>query len=184
MYKDHMVEQGIIPNEAASGLYRPIFLKHYLLGGLVSPEQIGLTKPKQWHGAPLATLRRGILALGSGRICHIDSQTVTQLETLRNLYFRDDEECSLEAANRPTEQDLQSRKRQTDNDEHSRSKKRMKIKDLTRMSEPENTGGHYLRSAQTHNCAPFRLPQEEWTLGPQFTTEQIVQRYADVLAHN
>jgi hypothetical protein len=184
MYRRHLVEKGIISNDAASGLYRPIFLKQYLLGGLASPEQFRFTEPKEWHGAPLATLRRGILVLGSGRICKVDSKTVSQLETLRNLYFRADEEYSPEVGNRQTEQGLQSRKRQTDDDTNSRSKKRMKTKDLTKTSEPENTGGRYLRSAQTHSCAPFRLQQDDWTLGPQFTTEQIVQRYADVLAHN
>jgi hypothetical protein len=37
----------------------------------------------------------------------------------------------------------------------------MKTKDLTKTSEPENTGGHYLRSAQTHSYAPFQLQQDE-----------------------
>ncbi|GIJ90046.1 hypothetical protein Asppvi_008995 [Aspergillus pseudoviridinutans] len=65
MYRDHLVEQGIIPNEAASGLYRPIFLKNYLLGGLISPEQIGRLTMK----LPLALLlASGTLQVASQQV--------------------------------------------------------------------------------------------------------------------
>lgn len=183
MYRDHLLKQGIISDGATSGLYQPIFLKSYLLGGRFPPEDFGFTEPKHWHGAPLATLRRGILALGSARICWIDRRTVTQLEMLRNLYFGDYGECSLEARNRQAQPDLQSRKRHRDDDEHSEPNKRIQMKDSARMHEPGNTGVHHLNT-QTHSRPAFWLPQEEWTLGPQFTTEEIIQRYADLLVHD
>ncbi|KAF9247924.1 hypothetical protein DTO013E5_3119 [Penicillium roqueforti] len=82
MYKEYLESSG----KGDAG-YTPMFLKHYLLAGSgVTPEMLRLTAPKYWQGAPAAALRRCIMALGSGRIVALGHQ-VTQLETLRNLYF-------------------------------------------------------------------------------------------------
>ncbi|PYH88164.1 hypothetical protein BO71DRAFT_284550, partial [Aspergillus ellipticus CBS 707.79] len=87
MYRDHLVKRGIISDEATSGTYQSIFLKkHWFIDAFI-PEKHGFTNPKHWHGAPLATLRRGILTLGSGRIYSIDPTIVKNLTTLRDLYF-------------------------------------------------------------------------------------------------
>ncbi|CAG8899459.1 unnamed protein product [Penicillium egyptiacum] len=180
LYRDHLFEQGIISDRATSGLYQPIFLKKYLLGGRFSPEEFGLAEPKHWHGAPLATLRRGILALGSGRICGINLATVTQLEMLRNLYFRGYRDCSPGVGNKPAQLDLPSGKRQRDDDKHSEPNKRTKRKDSAGMHEPGNTGGHHL-NAQTYSRPALQRPQEKWNIGPQFTTEEIVKRYGYLL---
>lgn len=88
MYVDHLIRQQRLPEGSTAGLYRPILLRPYLLGGRGSLEDVGLLQTKQWHGAPMAYLRRGILALGSGRICTVDETTVKDLQRLQDLYFR------------------------------------------------------------------------------------------------
>ena len=71
-----------------TGVYRRAFLKNYLHGNRLTPEQLGLTRSKRWHGAPLASLRRAIHALGSGRIVMaLDKETIGKLQVLRDLYF-------------------------------------------------------------------------------------------------
>ncbi|OJD24437.1 hypothetical protein ACJ73_04204 [Blastomyces percursus] len=59
----------------------------------ISARQV-LSTPKQWHGAPVATLRRGMLVLGGGRVQSLDAETRSQLELFRNLCFLNDEEYS------------------------------------------------------------------------------------------
>lgn len=180
MYRDHLMKEKKIPDSTSSGLYRPIFLKEYLLQGIISVEDLGLTKPKQWHGAPIATLRRGILALGSARITSLDEATVAQLQMLRDLYFRPAEDNSVNIRSSLARPDLQCQKRRTDdNDDEQPENKRLK-RDSTWMDEPEHVDGNLL-NAQQHCLRAF---EEEWVLGPNFTTEQIIHRYAPIFAHN
>lgn len=182
MYRDHLLKEKKIPDGATSGLYRPIFLKEYLHPRF-SPEELGLTEPKQWHGAPIATLRRGILALGSARITSLDETTVSQLQTLRDLYFRPTEDNLVTVRSGLAHPDLQGQKRRTDDDDDDDDQqpenKRLKG-ESTRVDEPEHLDGTYL-GAQ-HHCR--RAFVAEWVLGPNFTTEEIIDRYAPVFAHD
>ncbi|KAF7588963.1 hypothetical protein BBP40_004965 [Aspergillus hancockii] len=178
MYRDHLIKEKKIPDSAVSGLYRPIFLKEYLLQDNVSVEDLGLTKPKMWHGAPIATLRRGILALGSARITSLDKATVARLQILRDLYFRPAEDTSINVRSSLTQPDLQ-RQRTDDDDDEQPENKRFK-RDSTRMDEPEHMDRNDLDAPQ--HC--LRTFEAEWVLGPNFTTEQIIHRYAPVFAHD
>lgn len=99
MYKAHQVRQGVISPDAVGGLYLPIFTKPYLhTGRLPFDITAHLSQPLQWHGAPLASLRRGIPILGTGRLAVLKDNTRLQLEKLRtcNLYFLDEEESCQE----------------------------------------------------------------------------------------
>ncbi|EQL36862.1 hypothetical protein BDFG_01811 [Blastomyces dermatitidis ATCC 26199] len=94
-YKAHQHNDGKVPANASGGLYRPNFLQNYLVDGRLPSNVLNtLSTPKQWHGAPVATLRRGILVLGGGRVQSLDAETRSQLELLQNLYFLNDEEYS------------------------------------------------------------------------------------------
>ncbi|KAL4896613.1 hypothetical protein BDV59DRAFT_109786 [Aspergillus ambiguus] len=125
-----------------------IFLKNYLLGGRFIAQQFGLTQPKSWHGAPMATLRRAILALGSGGVYGMDQSVVTQLETLRRLYFLQEYLESRETNNQigDDESPTPHRKIETPNPEVARA-----------------LGHRYFIEIQSR---PTRGPsQEGWTLG-------------------
>lgn len=181
MYKEHLLQQGKISEEAVGGLYRPLYLKRQLFGGLCSVEEVGLTKPKPWHGAPMATLRRGILALGSARIGSVDPKIVSQLQLLRDLYFhfQAHEDHSTGLGKRKIESRT---KRQTEHDDdHDESNKRAKTADSSLKDESRNTKGNCL-DVQTQSLTDCQFPQEECVLGPQFTTEEIVQRYKDFVS--
>ncbi|KAL4798691.1 hypothetical protein BDV19DRAFT_386166 [Aspergillus venezuelensis] len=164
MYIDHLIHQRRLPEGSTGGLYQPIFLRQYLLGGRVSPEDLGLLETKQWHGAPMASLRRGIMALGSGRICTVDETTVKDLQRLRDLYFRTQ-------SSRPcitnTPLNVPSRKRKADDSVEGSSSKKGGITD-----------------SQTRASGAMDTFPEGWTLGPHYTTHQVCERYAYIFAHD
>ncbi|KAL3463725.1 hypothetical protein BJX64DRAFT_256764 [Aspergillus heterothallicus] len=164
MYVDHLIRQGRLPEGSSRGLYQPIFLKQYLLGGRVSLEDLGLLETKQWHGAPMASLRRGILALGSGRICTVDETTVNDLQRLRDLYFRAQSSRPCITNTRST---VPSQKRKADDSVEGSSPKR---------------GG--MNDSQTRTSDAMATCPEGWTLGPHYTTDQVCERYANILTHD
>ncbi|KAB8227225.1 HNH endonuclease signature motif containing protein [Aspergillus alliaceus] len=180
MYRDHLMKEKKIPDDTTSGLYRPIFLKEYLLQGIISVEDLGFTKPKQWHGAPIATLRRGILALGSARITSLDKVTVAQLQVLRDLYFRPVEDNSVNVRSSLVQPDIHCQKRRTDDDDDEQPKNKRFKRDSTRTDKPEHMDGNDLDAKQHY----LRAFEAEWVLGPNFTTEQIIHRYAPLFAHD
>ncbi|KAJ5680162.1 hypothetical protein N7536_011301 [Penicillium majusculum] len=179
MYKDHLMKNNKILEGATSGLYRRIFLKDYLHPGLISPEDLGVTSSKQWHGASIATLRRGIMALGSPRIASLDEATVNQLQTLRDLYFRPTEENPVNIRSSRPLPDHQGEKRPADGDEGQLKSKRVK-QDPTRLDKPEDIDGNNSNHQQNRG----RAFQDEWILGPDLTTQDVIFRYAPVFAHH
>ncbi|GBF62660.1 hypothetical protein TMEN_5221 [Trichophyton mentagrophytes] len=153
-YKIHQSNNGKVPTNAAGGLYRPIFLKNYLLGGRLPSHILDtLSAPKQWHGAPVATLRRGILVLGGARVQSLDAETRSQLELLRDLYFLDDEYGG------------QNKLPESSNPAIESGNRRAADEGITSRQSP--------RGALN---APRR-----WTLGPGLTADEAVSRYAPLL---
>lgn len=173
------MKENKTPEGATSGLYRRIFLKDYLHPGLISPEALGVATPKQWHRAPIATLRRGIMALGSPRITSLDEATVNQLQTLRDLYFRPTEDNPVNIRSSLPLPDHQGEKRLADGDEGQLESKTVK-RDSTRMDEPENTDGNNFNDQQNRG----RAFKDEWVLGPDLTTQEVIYRYASVFPHH
>ncbi|KAL2821469.1 hypothetical protein BJX63DRAFT_217263 [Aspergillus granulosus] len=88
LYKQHQVERGLVSAESIGGLYRPIFLCQ-ILGPHLQPDP-SFYAPKPWHGAPLASLRRAFLVLGSGRASVIGDERLEKLWKLKKLYFQND----------------------------------------------------------------------------------------------
>ncbi|EGD86817.1 hypothetical protein H112_05326 [Trichophyton rubrum D6] len=179
-YKIHQSNNGKVPTDAGGGLYRPIFLKNYLPGGDLSSHMLDtLSAPKQWHGAPVATLRRGILVLGGARVQSLDAETRSQLELLRDLYFLDDEETSPAVRSRQTQGVAQQgQKRPLDNEYGGQNK-------LSKSSNPAIESGNR-RAAdegitlQQCPCGALNVPRR-WTLGPGLTADEAVLRYAPLL---
>ncbi|EZF29408.1 hypothetical protein H109_03851 [Trichophyton interdigitale MR816] len=153
-YKIHQSNNGKVPTNAAGGLYRPIFLKNYLLGGRLPSHILDtLSAPKQWHGAPVATLRRGILVLGGARVQSLDAETRSQLELLRDLYFLDDEYGG------------QNKLPESSNPAIESGNRRAADEGITSRQSP--------RGALN--------PPRRWTLGPGLTADEAVSRYAPLL---
>jgi hypothetical protein len=85
MYRDYQASRGLIPSDASGGLYRRIMLKKF------QPhiEPSVFTPLKNWHGAPMAALRRAFIALGSVRIATLGMEISNSLRQLQHLYCRE-----------------------------------------------------------------------------------------------
>ena len=173
LYRKHQTENGAISRESIGGLYQPVFLKAYLLRNRI-PFDITkyLTSPLEWHGSPMASLRRAISVLGSGRLSGFKKQTRKKLQKLQDLYFLDDEEDSEEelANEEPgTEMPLvetggqgQKRKPSTPHDKPKQKKQR----------ENDDRDSKYVGTTRhSFHTSP-------WALGPNVSTEEAVNRYA------
>ncbi|KAN0068118.1 hypothetical protein V8E54_013688 [Elaphomyces granulatus] len=171
-YKKHQTENGVISRESIGGLYQPIFLKSYLLRNRLPFDIMQyLTSPLEWHGSPMASLRRAIPVLGSGRLSGLKRQTRMKLQKLRDLYFLDDEEDSEEEfANKEPGTEIplvepsgqgQKRKASTPQDKPKPKKQR----------ENDDGASKYVGKY----VSTTRIP---WALGPNISTEEAVNRYA------
>lgn len=96
-YRRNQLGKGKIADDSIGGLYRCFDLKprldpllsdyRELQQRVLEIRQAGIQKPKPWHGAPIASLRRAIAALGSNRIDEIvPEEQIQQLTQLRILY--------------------------------------------------------------------------------------------------
>lgn len=180
MYRAHLVAKGAIPTESPGGLYTRLFLQEYFFTEEL-PFSVSqyLTQQKSWHGEPLAALRRCIHILGSMRCNIIDKDIRRKLERLRNLYFFDDGEVDKE--NHPDPSLTQSEgikpstKRSLDDAEPSSNPPKPKRTRQNRQDQREGGG-------QIEYCPVSQGYQWfSWNLGPQITTEEVVQRYAPII---
>ncbi|KAF5856470.1 hypothetical protein ETB97_007301 [Aspergillus alliaceus] len=186
MYKRYQIDKGIIALDAIGGQYLPFFLKHYLLPDLPFDVSQYYSKPKEWHGAPLASIRRCLLVLGSARLRSLPVQTRLELEKLRNLYFLDNEGDSppldnnfLDAVTQ-TPSDNKRKKRKLDNTTPDKPPSPKKQQDAQ-----QGEDGHSYNKGATTFCP---ILQKEvpayWSLGPDVSTEEAVCRFAPVLAQS
>lgn len=89
-YKEYQISQGKVSAKDIGGLYRPVFLKDYALGGQLTDDHVEmLSEPRPWYGDPIGAICRSILVLGGPRECVLEKETRVQLETLKHLYFFD-----------------------------------------------------------------------------------------------
>lgn len=181
-YKAYQVEKGTIASNATGGLYRPVFLKPYLARRLQFDITKLLSEPRQWHGAPLACLRRCILVLGGAGVRVLDRKTRQELEQLRDLYFLEDDEDSppppskypdLLAAATPDNRD-----------------KKRQPSDVTLGGGPSakrqrgaQQGGSTSDNRDTQEAKTFcpilqREVRAYWSLGPEVSTEEAVKQFA------
>ncbi|PWY86628.1 hypothetical protein BO94DRAFT_493456, partial [Aspergillus sclerotioniger CBS 115572] len=91
MYKAHQILYVDLTPSAIGGLYEPVFLQRYLAPHVSVDITEELRVPHEWHGAPLAALRRCFPLLGSGRIGALSKKQRLELQELRDLYFLDEE---------------------------------------------------------------------------------------------
>lgn len=173
-YKAHEIDSDLISPAAIGGRYSRVFLKQFLHNGQIPGIEKAFSTAKEWHGAPLASIRRAFAALSSPRFFMIvDTNTRHLLEELRELYFSDDhlssEQVTLRVVYRP--QVRTSQKHQLDdqaNDESGQHDKKAKRQD---------TG-----FAGTPAAASQRCGYTEWVLGPESTTNDVVKLYAPVFS--
>ncbi|KAL3443845.1 hypothetical protein BJX65DRAFT_193137 [Aspergillus insuetus] len=98
---------------------------------------------RQHHcGQTMAASRRGIAALRSPRIEQVDPKTISQLETLRKLYFRDDDACGINWGPGIPSTACRNKRPRNDNgaDVFGSPPKRTSLRDLSREQGQQNMG--------------------------------------------
>ena len=174
MYKLHQVAKGVVGPDAIGGQYRPVFLKHYLLLGRLSFTTVQnlLSTPREWHGAPIACLRRCIHVLGSGRIKMLGKETRIQLEMLRDLYFLDEEE----SPNSVTRTGPDSGQGKREHDDVGPSEPRPAKKQ--RGPGLEDDGKSYTQESTTFCSILQRDVHAYWSLGPAASAADAISQFA------
>lgn len=180
-YRLHQTDNGTIPVDAPGGYYTPIFLQNYFHGGILSTSLLPLlSTPKAWHGEPLAALRRCFLLLGSLRSRSISADTRRKLVRLRDLYFYDDDDngdgddggCPSQRPDRGATNN--EKKRNKDSPTPSAPPPSPK-----RARPSEGKGGQF------EYCPVSQRNQWlAWNLGPDVTTNEVVRRYAPLIARS
>ncbi|KAE8381464.1 hypothetical protein BDV26DRAFT_255660 [Aspergillus bertholletiae] len=183
-YKIYQVSKGIITADAIGGQYLPVFLKSYLHRGRFdfNIAQV-LSKPREWHGAPLACLRRCIQALGSPRLGIVNKDSCLKLRQLYDLYFFDDE-YSPSLYNKLPDPAARS--------EPINSRKKRQFNDVTpgdphsakRHQESREGGNNSSQDTITFCPILLREVRAVWSLGPDISTEEAVRQFAPVITRS
>jgi hypothetical protein len=181
MYRNHLVEKQMIGPEAAHGLYRPVFLSTDCLPVAVGErlEAFGLTQPKEWHGAPLASLRRAFTALACSKIYVVGDGLVANLRTLFDLYFKPTlaNPINLGGQSRPA---LPAERLFPGGDDDTHPIKRRKLDTL--RDEDAEEGNWKPQQYDVRTSVLYLEP--EWVLGPSSTAEDAVHRFASLFAQS
>ena len=191
LYKQHQIEKGQVGADANGGLYRPVFLMHYLHKGFFSFDEIRsrLSKTRPWHGAPLASFRRTFLMLGNGRLGMLEKHERFQLLRLHSLYFLEEDYLDTFVQYYTLTIKTDSEKREQSENEWNEEPPGRERSDDNSNEEPP---GKRRRTAQrfdddsldTTYCPILqRQVHAVWTLGPNASTEDAVRRYAPILSN-
>ncbi|PYH98484.1 hypothetical protein BO71DRAFT_316258 [Aspergillus ellipticus CBS 707.79] len=175
-YRTHQQENGMISSDAICGLYRRVFLKNILHGGIFPDLVRSFATSKEWHGNPMASIRRAIAALGSSRFyVVVDPEIRSDLERLRNLYFGDETQNPESAHLRDIyklDAQLDNKRHLEDQDDSGRAAKKMKDQ------ETEHNINIVEGMGSTNQC----LWDPDWVLGPDSTSNKVMQRYGPLFS--
>lgn len=179
-YKDHQVREHKMSPLELGGLYRPVFLKEYLLGGRMPMEVLQkMVSDKAWHGDPIATLRRAMAVLGSARVGILDTNTIRQLRQLQELYFSDyasDSRLSFVYQRKTSEKRPHD---DLDNEDERQHKRRSFLQDSTSDASHKGPASDHSDKPQSPNVSDTSA----WVLGPQSSTNETIERFAPVFAN-
>lgn len=193
-YRTHQAKENKVPPQAPGGLYRRVFLKDYLHDGIMPVEMLQMfASEKVWHGSPMASMRRAIGMLGSVRIGILDPHIIHQLHQLQSLYFSGAGCSRLKLLYGP--KTLGKRAHDSDSDDDSTEQKRPRFRqDLPTASDNINANAsrptdttNPTEPAENFSDAPRSSNASkaycDWVLGPQSSSNGIIQRFAPVFSH-
>lgn len=154
------------------GLYRCVFLKNYVLGGRFPAIMPDLCKHRTWHGNPIASLRRAFAVLGTPRVYILDKRIRDDLEKLRYIYFVADQLKPIDSLlcdmYRLTPLTTSKRPPEEEQQPSPSPSKKPKLENI---------------NSTTNDQSPTRTQTRlHWVLGPEITTNQIVQMYSPLFS--
>ncbi|KAJ9303618.1 hypothetical protein DTO217A2_6889 [Paecilomyces variotii] len=161
-YRKYQQDKGLVSSDAIGGLYRRVFLKNFLLDGRYPDVLRDCSTPKEWHGNPIASIRRAFAALGSPRIYVLGSEIRKELELLRDLYFAD----VFQSGSGP----LLKRHLEEEEEEEDDAPP---AKKATR-----DRGPQHLTDTLEEKHSSQSVKDAVWALGPNSTSNTAMQLYA------
>jgi hypothetical protein len=176
-YKTHQVMNKTISSNAKGGLYTRVYLKNFFLGGLLPEDTLReLSSDKQWHGNPIASLRRAFAILGSPRVYILDTKTRDELDRLRFLYFGktllNPSDNILRTIYQKGPVPAGKRSQAEEQDQSGQVEKKMKV---------EKTQNNATTSANVPSDSQSGI-NSSWVLGPHITTNKVIQLYSPLFA--
>ncbi|KUL88779.1 hypothetical protein ZTR_03526 [Talaromyces verruculosus] len=190
-YRRNQLDKGKIVDESIGGLYRCFDLKpkrNPLLSGdrelqqrVLEMEQAGIQKPKPWHGAPIASLRRAIAALGSNRIDEIvPEEQIQQLTQLRILYNKPRQHTNI-ASQDGDENSSQGDQSEVSESTASTKKRKRSERDIEPRDGKKPRTSYGLRPRKKKNqyqeedvYPETRTMAAYWTFGPNMSSQDII----------
>ncbi|KAL1998336.1 hypothetical protein VTN02DRAFT_6389 [Thermoascus thermophilus] len=186
MYKEHQVRSGIIQEDAIGGLYVPTFIKKYLYPRLEVDVTSYLSQPKEWHGAPIAALRRALPILGSPRMKTISARDRQCLEQLRDLYFLDEIKpmtgSNTKGLEKTGSREKDRKHRNEDNKSSPRKEHKKEVRDDNYRT-GKNTRQTRRSTKEANSDTSVKERPADWVLGPSLSAEDAVHQYAPLFAH-
>ncbi|KAH1294715.1 hypothetical protein KXV95_001668 [Aspergillus fumigatus] len=185
-YARYQYRQGKITDVAQGGQYTRVYLDD-------TPWAQSTQAPKQWHGAPLPTIRKAIGALGSPRIGRVPQDMVMKLTILRDLYYLDDEEEAERRyqLQRPSQDDdYHYQDSDEGDDDNGKEEEEEEDEDADDddddETEPGTKGGKRCpkwtkQEARYPKRQRQRESRFEWDLGPDATAEDAIRKFGPVL---
>lgn len=182
-YRRHQEEQGQVPATAEGGLYFRCFLHEYMHVGYGFSARQAFGEPVVYHGAPFGAFYRAFRALGSPRAGAMSIAVIEQLSLLKTLYYMEEDEETLglkdddinppalkgpyvTSFNLPPSFD---NTRPMSNNNAIRCLKKKEDDDGKDLEQDHNKDSH----------TPSE--EEEVILGPELSTNDIIQRYRPVI---
>lgn len=174
-YRDYQVGLGLIQSEAQAGFYCRIILDNfqpYVAPSTYEPLKI-------WYGAPMAAIRRAIIALGSLNSCKIPPTIRDKLRTLQDLYSRDSPPICL------------NERGYTDPSPTTCSVQTPKSGEDSHLFEPSNSAQNQRGQPNCPKICPqgpfspgehgqSRMAGDTWILGPMSTSNLAMERYGNL----
>jgi hypothetical protein len=173
-YKAHQLRTNTIPFDARGGLYRCVYLKNFVLGGQFPVIMPDLCKHRSWHGNPIASFRRAFAVLGTPRVYILDKRIRDDLEKLRYVYFVADQlkpiDSLLYDMYRSTPSTTSKRPLEEEQQPSQSPSKKAKLDNIDSTTDDQRPTPS---NSRTH---------VHWVLGPEVTTNQVIQIYSPLFS--
>lgn len=190
-YRRNQLGKGKIADDSIGGLYRCFDLKprldpllsdyRELQQRVLEIRQAGIQKSKPWHGAPIASLRRAIAALGSNRIDEIvPEEQIQQLSQLRILYNKPRQHTNI-ASQDGDENSSQGDQSEASESNASTKKRKRSERDIEPRDGKKPRRSYELRPREKKNqyqeedvYPETKIMAAYWSFGPNMSSQDII----------
>jgi len=169
-YRAHQEEAGLASSDDIGGLYTIYILEKF--GEDWTEDKIDrvTSQPRRWHGAPMATIRKGIHILGSLNISRMPTEVVEQLRRLQDLYQTDPPTSSTHPPPPPANPPPPPKRGKKPPPPSRRSTPSTRYGRTRAQYSEVPRSGHGKTASYSHDRT------SQWVFGPDSTSELAVKR--------